>query len=42
LDDVKETIKDAYAKGKLNEQHYKLLNEKISDSKIINNIATTN
>ena len=33
LDGVKENIKDAYAKGKINEQHYKLLNEKISDHK---------
>jgi uncharacterized membrane protein len=33
LDKVKDDIKDAYAKGKITEQHYKLLNEKISDSK---------
>jgi YVTN family beta-propeller protein len=33
LDKVKDDIKDAYAKGKISEQHYKLLNEKISDSK---------
>jgi uncharacterized membrane protein len=40
LDTVKENIKDAYAKGKISEQHYKLLNEKISDSK--NNQESTN
>jgi hypothetical protein len=33
LDNVKENIKHAYAKGRLNEQHYKLLIEKISDSR---------
>lgn len=33
LDIVKENIQDAYAKGKLSEQHYKLLNDKISNSK---------
>ncbi len=32
LDDVKENIKDAYAKGKLSEQHYKLLIEMVLDS----------
>jgi hypothetical protein len=33
LDKVKDGITDAFAKRKLTEQHYKLLNEKISDSK---------
>ena len=33
LDSIKEDIKDAYAKGKISEQHYKLLNEKLSDNK---------
>jgi hypothetical protein len=33
LDKVKDDITDAFAKRKLTEQHYKLLNEKISDSK---------
>jgi hypothetical protein len=33
FDDVKENIKDVYAKGKISEQHYKLLNEKLSDNK---------
>lgn len=33
LDGIKNDIKDAYSKGKLNEQHYKLLIEKISDSR---------
>jgi uncharacterized membrane protein len=33
LDKVKDTIKDAYAKGRISEQHYQLLNEKICDSK---------
>jgi YVTN family beta-propeller protein len=33
LDKVKDDIKDAYAKGKISEQHYDLLNEKISNSK---------
>jgi hypothetical protein len=33
LDKAKDDIKDAYAKGKLSEQHYKILIEKVSDSK---------
>jgi hypothetical protein len=33
LNDIEENIKDAYAKGNLSEQHYNLLNEKISDHK---------
>lgn len=32
LDEVKDDIKDAYAKERLSEKHYELLNEKISDS----------
>ncbi|MGC1927651.1 MAG: hypothetical protein WA667_01640 [Candidatus Nitrosopolaris sp.] len=32
MDEVKDNIKDAYAKGKISELHYKLLIEKISDS----------
>ena len=32
LDKVKDGIKYAYAKGRINEQHYKFLIEKISDS----------
>lgn len=32
LDGVIDNIKDAYAKGKINEQHYKFLIEKISNS----------
>jgi uncharacterized membrane protein len=32
LDEAKDNIKDAYAKGKIIELHYKLLIEKISDS----------
>jgi uncharacterized membrane protein len=41
LDKVKDTIKDAYAKEKLSEQHYQLLNEKICDSKkLIRNAQT--
>jgi uncharacterized membrane protein len=39
LEKVKEDIIDAYAKGKISEQHYKLLNE-ISDSK--NNQQSSN
>jgi len=45
MDKVKDEIKDAYAKGKMSEQHYKLLYEKISDSKnnqeSINKMATS-
>ena len=33
LDKIKDEINDSYAKGKISEQHYKLLNEKLSDSK---------
>ena len=33
LDKVREDINDSYAKGKITEQHYKLLNEKLSDNK---------
>ena len=33
LDKVKDEINDSYAKGKISEQHYKLLNEKLSDNK---------
>jgi hypothetical protein len=31
LDKIKDDITDAYAKGKITEQHYSLLNERISD-----------
>ena len=30
-DQIKDEIRDGYAKGKINEQHYKLLTEEISD-----------
>jgi hypothetical protein len=33
LDKIKDEINDSYAKGKINEQHYKLLNERLSDNK---------
>jgi len=33
LDKIKDDRRDAYSKGKLSEQHYKLLIEKVSDSK---------
>jgi hypothetical protein len=33
LDKIKDDINDSYAKGKMIEQHYKLLNEKLSDNK---------
>ncbi len=33
LDKIKDEINDSYAKGKISEQHYKLLNEKLSDIK---------
>jgi hypothetical protein len=33
LDKIKDEINDSYAKGKITEQHYKLLNEKLSDNK---------
>ena len=33
LDKIKDDIKDAYAKGKIIEQHYQLLIGRISDSK---------
>ena len=33
LDNIKDDINDSYAKGKISEQHYKLLNEKLSDNK---------
>jgi len=33
LDKIKNDITDAYAEGKISEQHYKLLNEKLSDNK---------
>jgi hypothetical protein len=35
LDKIKDEINDSYAKGKISEQHYKLLNEKLSDNKNI-------
>jgi YVTN family beta-propeller protein len=33
LDKIKDEFNDSYAKGKISEQHYKLLNEKLSDNK---------
>jgi YVTN family beta-propeller protein len=33
LDKIKDDINDSYAKGKINEQHYKLLNEKLCGNK---------
>jgi hypothetical protein len=32
-------MNDAYAKGKISEQHYKLLNDKISDSENYTNLT---
>jgi hypothetical protein len=32
LDKIKDEINDSYAKEKQSEQHYKLLNEKLSDN----------
>ena len=40
LDKVKNDITDAYAKGKISDQHYNLLNEKISEYK--NNLEPVN
>jgi hypothetical protein len=33
LDKIKDEINDSYAKGKITQQHYKLLNEKLPDNK---------
>jgi YVTN family beta-propeller protein len=40
LDKIKDDVKEAYAKGNINEQHYDLLNEKISDSKTIDTLSS--
>jgi YVTN family beta-propeller protein len=43
LTKIKEDINDSYAKGKISEQHYKLLNEKLSNNKNNQqNLTTTN
>jgi hypothetical protein len=41
LDIIKNDIIDAHAKGKLNELHYNVLNEKISKAASDNTLKTT-
>jgi uncharacterized membrane protein len=42
LNKIKDDIRDAYAKGKITEQHYSLLNERISDYEKKNNNKDNN
>jgi hypothetical protein len=41
LTEIKEVIEDAYAKGKISDQHYNLLNKKIESFEITNNNKTS-